>query len=254
MNEMTSAPPVCQAPATEPGKPRLIAPRGTCDSHMHIFPPGDRYPLTPARSFSPPPAPLDHYRRVMAALGIERNVLVQASVHGTDNSMLLDVLRANRESMRGVAVLDSSATDAEIEALDEAGVRGLRVNIPVVIDHMGHQSDGPNATDPGFQDMLALLREGRAWVKLSGAYRISHDPDPPYGDAIHVARTLIETAPDRMVWGTDWPHPAVTKPMPQDAALLDVLSVWTSDAALQRRILVDNPARLYGFPSGGRTN
>ena len=290
-----SSPPVCTAPNPEPGRPRLVAPPGTCDTHMHLFPTGDRYPLTPARSYSPPPAPLEHYRRVMAALGIARAVLVQASVHGTDNAMLLGVLRENPETFRGIAVVDSGATDAELEALNAAGVRGLRINllygggvgfseaqalndrvkalgwhfqllidvarferlgarlaaldVPVVIDHMGHMSNGSDLASPGFRDMLALLREGRAWVKLSGPYRFSAAPHPPYADTIALARALIEAAPGQLVWATDWPHPALTKPMPEDAALLDLLAEWTADPALQRRILVNNPARLYGFPS-----
>ena len=96
---------------------------------------------------------------------------------------------------------------------------------------------------------VPLLREGRAWVKLSGPYRFSAEPLPPYGDTIALARALIEAAPDQVVWATDWPHPALSKPMPQDAALLDLLAEWTADAGLRRRILVDNPARLYGFPN-----
>lgn len=289
-----TSPPVCAAPSPEPGRPRLAAPPGTCDTHMHLFPTGDRYPLAPERSYSPPAAPLEHYRRVMAALGIARAVLVQASVHGTDNRMLLDVLRDDPGTFRGVAVVDSNVSDAELEALNAAGVRGVRINllygggvgfseaqaleariralgwhfqflidvarverlgarlaalgVAAVIDHMGHMSVGADVKNPGFQDMLALMREGRAWVKLSGPYRFSAEPLPPYGDTVALARALIEAAPDQLVWATDWPHPALTKPMPQDAALLDLLAEWTSDAALQRRILVDNPARLYGFP------
>jgi predicted TIM-barrel fold metal-dependent hydrolase len=96
--------------------------------------------------------------------------------------------------------------------------------------------------------MLALMREGRAWVKLSAPYRFSAEANPPYADTIALARTLIEAAPTQVVWATDWPHPAVTKPVPQDAALLDLILDWTSDPALQRQILVANPARLYGFP------
>jgi predicted TIM-barrel fold metal-dependent hydrolase len=290
-----ASPPVCAAPSPDPGRPLLAAPPGTCDAHMHLFPVGDRYPLTPARSYSPPPAPLEHYRRVMAALGIARAVLVQASIHGTDNRMLLDVLRDEPETFRGIAVVDSTVGDAELEALNAAGVRGVRINllygggvgfseaealkariralgwhfqflidvarverlgarlaalgVPAVIDHMGHMSGGADLANPGFQDVLALLREGRAWVKLSGPYRFSAEPLPPYGDTIALSRALIEAAPSQLVWATDWPHPALSKPMPQDAALLDLLSEWTTDAALRRRILVDNPARLYGFPS-----
>jgi len=100
---------------------------------------------------------------------------------------------------------------------------------------------------PGFQTLLDLLRGGRCWVKLSGAYRIASQPQP-YDDAVPFARALVETAPDKLVFGTDWPHPSIKVPMPQDSSLLDLLPVWIPDEATRRQILVDNPARLYDFP------
>ena len=118
--------------------------------------------------------------------------------------------------------------------------------VPVVIDHMGHMPAGQALRDPGFQLMLDLVREGHVWVKLSGCDRIS-DRHPNYDDAVPVAQALIAAGPGRMVWGTDWPHVAKRADMPDTGVLLNRLAVYAPDPALRRAILVDNPARLYGF-------
>ncbi|MDP6884006.1 MAG: amidohydrolase family protein, partial [Rhodospirillales bacterium] len=122
-----------------------------------------------------------------------------------------------------------------------------RLPVPVVIDHMGHAPAEVGISHPGNQALLALLGEGRCWVKLSAAYRLSRRA-PGYEDAAPLARAMIEAAPERVVWGSDWPHPAIEGPMPNDGDLLDLLGAWTDDATARHRILVDNPAALYGFP------
>ena len=120
--------------------------------------------------------------------------------------------------------------------------------VPVVIDHMGHITTDSGLEHPGFQALLRLLRGGNAWVKLSGAYRISRRQTAPFADVVPYARALIEAGPERCVWGSDWPHPMVNdRPMPNDGDLADIVFDWAPDAAQRRRILVDNPARLYGF-------
>ncbi|MCR9070911.1 MAG: amidohydrolase family protein [Alphaproteobacteria bacterium] len=119
--------------------------------------------------------------------------------------------------------------------------------VEIVVDHMGHMDPSKGIEDPGFATLLDLLRRGRAWAKLSGAYRSTARRHPPYDDVVPIARALAETAPDRCVWGTDWPHPFVQIPMPNDGDLMDELAVWVPDAARRKAILVDNPARLYGF-------
>ena len=138
--------------------------------------------------------------------------------------------------------------------LPELSDRLRRLPVDFVVDHMGHMPASLGAGHPGFQTLLELLRGGRCWVKLSGAYRISAKPQP-YEDAIPIARALVETAPDKLVFGTDWPHPSISVPMPQDASLLDLLPLWAPDEATRQKILVENPARLYGFPPvrGGTT-
>jgi predicted TIM-barrel fold metal-dependent hydrolase len=130
--------------------------------------------------------------------------------------------------------------------------------VPIVFDHFGGAEARFGAAQPGFVDLLQLIKSGKAYVKISGAYRAS-DLAPYYGDVAPLARALIAVNPDRIVWGTDWPHPnSVTLPGQKptevtpmlhidDGRLLNQLPVWAPDAAVRKKILVDNPARLYGF-------
>jgi 2-pyrone-4,6-dicarboxylate lactonase len=122
-----------------------------------------------------------------------------------------------------------------------------KLPVDIVVDHLGHMPVDAGVDHPGFQELLALLREGRTWVKLSSPNRFG-DPRPPYPNVTPYAHALIAAAPDRCVWASDWPHSRFAGFMPNDGDLLDLLAVWAPDAALRKRILVDNPARLYGFP------
>jgi predicted TIM-barrel fold metal-dependent hydrolase len=191
--------------------------------------------------YTPPDAPLSEYKRLLGTLGVERGVLVQPSVYGTDNRALLAGLAEAGRDFRGVAVLDPAVEDAELHRMESAGVRGARVNIvdlkdgkgvlqlktlarriaplgwhmeflmhvdefpdldrlledfpaELVFGHLGYMRAERGLQDPGFQALLRLLRAGRAWVKLSGAYRISSRP-LPYPDTVPFARALVETAP-----------------------------------------------------------
>jgi len=119
--------------------------------------------------------------------------------------------------------------------------------VEIVVDHMGHMDPAKGVREPGFAALLDLLRGGRTWVKLSGAYRSTARREPPFDDVVPIARALAEAAPERCVWGTDWPHPHVQIPMPNDGDLMDELAVWVPDEDRRQAILVDNPARLYGF-------
>ena len=121
-----------------------------------------------------------------------------------------------------------------------------KLPVDIVVDHLGHMPVTAGVDHPGFRALLALLREGRCWVKLSSPNRFS-DPRPPYPAVLPYARALIEAAPERCVWATDWPHSRFTGYMPNDGDLLDVLALWAPDAAVRKQFLVDNPARLYGF-------
>jgi 2-pyrone-4,6-dicarboxylate lactonase len=121
----------------------------------------------------------------------------------------------------------------------------LDLPVPVVIDHFGMVPAAGGVDSPGFQMLLRLARSGRCWFKLSAPYRISSQ-SPRFPDVTPLARALLAAAPDRCVWGTDWPHPNVST-MPNDGDLADLLSEWIPDETLRRKVLVDNPERLYGF-------
>lgn len=294
----TAAPP-CPGPDPEPRAPAQRLPRLACDSHFHIFGPLDRYPYTTPRSYTPPEAPESAYRHLLRTLGFERAVWVQPSVYGTDNARMMALLENpppdDAIAWRGVAVVDESVTDGDLERFHAAGVRGIRLNlmfrgggvefetierlarriapfgwhvqflidvsrfpklgrrlgalpVPSVVDHMGHLPTSAGTTDPGFRDLLALVREGHCWVKLSGAYRLSGRTLPPYPDVDPFAAALIEANPKRLVFGTDWPHPGIEEPMPNDGALVDELYRWLDgDRTLEQAVLVTNPARLYDF-------
>ncbi|QTL02954.1 amidohydrolase family protein [Aquabacter sp. L1I39] len=136
----------------------------------------------------------------------------------------------------------------DARALPELGPRIAALPVEVVVDHIGHMPVTEGINHPGFQMLLRLMRDGRAWTKLSGAYRIS-GTGAPFHDTLAFAQAVVEAAPDRCVWGSDWPHVAVSGPMFNTTDLLDLLPLWVPDEAQRTRILVDNPARLYGFPT-----
>lgn len=285
-------PPACPGPHPRPhGATRFRVPEGAVDCHAHVIGLPPAYPFVAGRSYTPPEATADAYLAMLDATGMAYGVLVQVSVHGVDNRLMLETLRAHRGRLRGVAVIEADASEATLRALDEAGVRALRLNVlfgggigfekferfasiaremgwhleflidakdlvelaprlrksPVrfVVDHMGHVPTSRGLDDPGFRTLLGFVGDG-AWVKLSGAYRASV-AGTPYEDVIPFACALLEAAPDRCVWGSDWPHVAHW-PGPLDAGrLLDGLADWAPDDEDRERVLVRNPARLYGF-------
>lgn len=293
-SEGEAAIPVCEAPNFDPGTPKLSTPPNACDCHAHIFGPRSQYPLVQRRSYTPPEASVAAYQRMLSALGLERAVIVQPSVYGTDNRCTYDAVAASRGRWRGVAVLDVSTKTHELQRLHDAGFRGVRINLlfrggvtmetleqvssliaplgwnvqllldgrdlvdlaprlralPVrfVIDHMGHMPVELGLAHPAFATLLALVRDGNCWVKLSGPYRISTKPYP-YEDVAPIAKALVEAAPEHMVWGSDWPHPSFKGAMPIDATLLDLLASWVPDPLTRERILSTNPAELYDFQS-----
>jgi 2-pyrone-4,6-dicarboxylate lactonase len=122
------------------------------------------------------------------------------------------------------------------------------IGLPVVIDHMGRTDARAGTGTPGFQSLVRLVGEGGCWVKMSGAHRLSTRA-PDYPDAKPFHEALIRANPDQLIWGTDWPHPRIEGDMPNAGHLLDLFNEWTPDALVRRKILVDNPARLYGFPA-----
>ena len=274
--------------------PAYKPPRDACDAHCHIFGPGDVYPYAPDRSYTPPDAPLSRFKELQRTLGLERAVLVNASCHGNDNTVILDAIAQSRGKYRGVANVDESITDADLERLHEGGIRGIRFNfvqhlggtpdldvfdelvqrvkplgwhvvlhfdavdlvafrdmlrklpVPFIVDHMGRVPTKDGLEQMPFKILLETVRMENCWVKICGAERIS-SMGPPFTDAVPFAQALLETAPDRVLWGTDWPHPNIKKHMPNDGDLVDLIPLYMPDAELQRRVLVANPERLYGF-------
>lgn len=135
--------------------------------------------------------------------------------------------------------LDASDVPTSRELLD-------RIPAPYIIDHMARLEASRGVEQEPFQHLLELLRDERCWVKISGAERLTATGAPPYDDVVPLARALVDAAPDRILWGTDWPHPNV-RHMPDDGDLVDLLVDLVPDDALRDRILVDNPQRLYDF-------
>jgi 2-pyrone-4,6-dicarboxylate lactonase len=273
-------------------KPAFILPRGTCDTHVHIWGPFDRFPLAKGAPYTPPERTSDDLVALHERLGVDRAVIVQTTVYKSDNRAMLDGIAQSNGHWRGVALIDESFDDAVFRALHEGGVRGVRFGfvkhlggvpdlalvrrtaariapmgwhlvlhldagnipefldffgefgLPVVVDHMGRVPVRDGLDQTPFRLLLELLKRPNWWVKVSGAERIS-ETGPPFADAIPFAQQLIAAAPDRVLWGTDWPHPNV-RWEPDEADLVDLLPRFADAAALQR-VLVDNPARLYGF-------
>jgi predicted TIM-barrel fold metal-dependent hydrolase len=290
--------PACPGYDPAPRVPGRPLPARACDTHFHIFGPLDRYPYKAERSYTPPEAPEEAFRHNLHTLGLQRAVYVQPSVYGTDNSRMLALLEDGPADddiqWRGIAVVDTDVSDAELERLHAAGVRGVRLNllfrggvdfdtvaglaeriaplgwhvqflvdvsefadlgrrlgglpVPSVVDHLGHLPVQKGVDNAGFRDLLALVREGRTWVKLSAPYRLTALRQPPYTDVDPFAAALVEANPQRLVFGTDWPHPGVTVPMPNDGDLLSEFLRWMDgDEDLLKRVMVENAARLYGF-------
>jgi D-galactarolactone isomerase len=123
-----------------------------------------------------------------------------------------------------------------------------RLPVPMVFDHLAYLNAPESVTHPAYAVIRNLVARGRTWVKLSGAYARSRVGPPTYRDVLPVARAFVTAAPDRLVWGSDWPHPSETERKPDDAALFDLLTTWVPDEKTRNRILVQNPETLYGFP------
>lgn len=134
-----------------------------------------------------------------------------------------------------------------VEHLADLKARVRKLPCDVVFDHMGFLPVAVPLDHPGRKSLIELLGEGKSWVKLSCQYRLTAEGPPHYADVVPIARALIQANPERVVWGTDWPHPMFQGKLPNAGDLIDSLATWTEDAALQRRILVDNAAKLYDF-------
>ena len=275
--------------------PNFTAPPGACDCHVHVFGPASRFPFAPERAKRGFDAPKDSLEDMHRKIGMDRCVIVHGSTHGTDLAVTLDAMATSNRQIRAVALVDNSVTDARLEELHKAGVRGVRYSpslgggpldrdairrmarrlaplgwhilfhfknteiltyadllkdlaVPFALDHFGGIDPATGGTDQdSFRLVVDHLTDGNGWIKMSAIERISHQPYP-FTDAAEIARALVECAPDRVLWGTDWPHPSIGPQGPtNDGDLVDLIPTYVDDSEIQHKLLVDNPARLYGF-------
>lgn len=278
----------------EPSTPTYVPPAGAVDAHCHVFGPASQFPYSEKRKYTPCDASVKKLFELRNHLGFERNVIVQASCHGTDNRALLHALDQSDNMARGVVSVDPDISDSELKLMDAAGVRGVRFNFvkrlvdtmpkealmsiaerinllgwhiviyfeaadlpelydffsslptPVVIDHMGRPDVAQGVDSESFALFLRLMQENENfWCKVSCPDRLSVSGPPNYADVMPFSRKIIEAFPERVLWGTDWPHPNLKSHMPDDGKLVDLIPTIAVTASLQKKLLVDNPMRLY---------
>lgn len=276
-----------------PTKPSFQVPAGAVDAHCHVFGPGDIFPFAPERKYTPCDASWEQLFALRDFLGFEKNVVVQATCHGADNSALLDVLARANDKARGVVTVKSDIEMAELERMHALGVRGVRFNyvkrlvdpkpddyyrgiiekikrlgwhvvlyfepsdlkekwdfftslgVPVVIDHMGRPDVTKPLENPDFELFLKFMRENDVWAKVSCPDRLTVSGSPLYSDVVPFAKAVVEEFSDRVLWGTDWPHPNMKKEMPDDGILVDYVPSIATTPELQKKLLVTNPNNLY---------
>lgn len=276
-----------------PTKPSFVPPPGAVDAHVHVFGPEAEYPFSAKAKYHPEDATPEMLFELRDFLGFSRNVIVQASCHGTDNRATLAGIAKSNGRARGVAVVDPDIAEDELKALHEGGIRGVRFNflkrlvddapkdkflevarkiaplgwhvvvyfeadilsdlipfleaIPttIVVDHLGRPDIAQGPDGPDIRAFRQLMDDHpNIWTKVSGAERLSVS-GPPFGDFVEVIRPVVERYPDRVLWGTDWPHPNMEHRIPDDGQLVDILARLAPTADLQRKLLVENPMRLY---------
>lgn len=284
-----------------PSKPRFQLPAGSVDAHCHVFGPGNEFPYAPERKYTPCDASKDQLFALRDHLGFHRNVIVQATCHGSDNQAMMDACMASEGRARGVATIQPDIDDAALQQMHTAGVRAVRFNfikrlvdftpqdvlteiaeriaplgwhvvvyfestdlaelepffagLPtiVVVDHMGRPDVSQSVDGPEFSRFLDFMASHpNVWSKVSCPERLSIQGPPatdgetaPYTDVIPFAKRVVEAFPERVLWGTDWPHPNLKSHMPDDGLLVDFIPRIAVTSELQQRLLVDNPLRLY---------
>ena len=278
-------------PSADPARadPAVIA----VDTHAHIFATG--LPLAEVRRYAPTyDATAEDYLARLDAHGVRCGVIVQPSFLGTDNSYMLQALRRYPDRLRGIAVVEPDISSAELEALDAAGVVGIRLNLQrlpipmftkgpwpgflaklrrldwqveiirdsgdlpflveplldagvnVVVDHFGRPAAEAGTDDPGFQYLLSRGSSRRVWVKLSGGYRNWADADVSHHGRQAAALLLEAMGPERLVWGSDWPHTQNEERVTFASTQQDLVD-WVPDAGDRRIIVQDTALRLFRF-------
>ncbi len=264
------------------------------DTHAHIFERG--LPLAPKRRYAPTyDATVEDYLRNLDSRGVSVGMLVQPSFLGTDNSYMISALRRYPERLRGVAVVVPEVSREEIEEMDRAGVRGIRLNLDglpipdlradawpgllallrrmgwhvelhraardlpavidpllksevrVVVDHFGRPDPAAPLDDPGFQYLLSVGSSGLVWVKLAAAYRLGGAEAGEKAALLTTPRLLDRFGPDRLVWGSDWPHTR-NETIADFSGTFDALKRWVPDDETRRKILETAPAALFTRP------
>ncbi|MFA9277188.1 MAG: amidohydrolase family protein [Rhodoluna sp.] len=277
-----------------PSKPKFVVPAGAVDAHCHVFGPGDTFPFAPERKYTPCDASWEQLFALRDFLGFEKNVVVQATCHGSDNSALLDVLERANGKARGVVTVKPDVTAEELQRMHDLGVRGVRfnyvkrlvdpkpddyyreiiekirplgwhvvlyfepadlrekmdffnsLNIPLVIDHMGRPDVTKPVDNEEFEMFLDFMRGNTdVWCKVSCPDRLTKSGSPEYLDVVPFAKKIVEEFPDRVLWGTDWPHPNMKTEMPDDGILVDYVPSIAVTPELQTKLLVTNPNNLY---------
>lgn len=276
-----------------PSKPHYQPPAGAVDAHCHVFGPGHEFPYAPERKYTPVDAGKERLWQLRDRLGLSRNVLVQATCHGTDNRAVLDAIAHSNGQAKGIGSAHPSISDAELHRLNEGGLKGLRFNfvkrlvdplapseliglaerikpldwhiviyfeapdlpdlfdfiaempVKVVIDHMGRPDLSKSVNNAEFDRYLDLASLDHVYTKVTCPERLSLSGPPIYNDFIPFARAVVDVAPDRVLWGTDWPHPNLKNHMPDDAWLVDMIPKIAPDEEMQQKLLVDNPTKLY---------
>ncbi|MEI6641819.1 MAG: amidohydrolase family protein [Novosphingobium sp.] len=281
----------------KPSKPRYTPPPGAVDAHCHVFGPMAEFPFSAKAKYLPEDAGPDMLFALRDHLGFSRNVIVQASCHGTDNAATLHAIAQSGGLARGVAVVDPAISEADLHALHEGGIRGIRFNflkrlvddapkdkflevanrlprgwhvviyfeadileelrpfmdaipVPLVIDHMGRPDvrQGPDGSDMRAFRALLDARED-IWFKATCPDRLDAIKEGGAGDPwdafAHAVAPLVADYADRCLWGTDWPHPNMDTEIPDDGHLVDMIPRIAPTEELQRKLLIDNPMKLY---------
>ena len=277
----------------DPKKPNFQLPKGAVDAHCHVFGPSPEFPFAPERKYTPCNAGKDRLFELRDYLGFERNVIVQATCHGTDNSAMVDACRAAGELARGVASVRADITASELGEMHEAGVRAVRFNfvkrlvnatprevfleiagkiqefgwstvvyfeasdlvdlqpflqqLPgiIVVDHMGRPDVTKGVDHPDFQRFMDLMSGNEnMWCKVTCPERLTV-AGPPYEDVVPYCKAIVQEFENRVLWGTDWPHPNMKSHMPDDGALVDYIPQIADTSAQRQKLLVTNPMRLY---------
>ena len=278
---------------SDPKTPYFVLPSGAVDAHCHVFGPSPKFPFAPERKYTPCNAGKEDLFALRDHLGFSRNVIVQATCHGKDNSAMVDACRAGGDLARGIASVGADITPEELAEMHDAGVRGVRFNfvkrlvdatpkevfiaiaekiqefgwsivvyfeaadleelapfleqLPgiVVVDHIGRPDVTKGVDHPDFARFINLMAENEnIWAKVTCPERLTAT-GAPYDDVVPYYQAIVNRFEDRVLWGTDWPHPNMKSHMPDDGALVDYIPRIARNSEQQYKLLVANPMQLY---------